>query len=457
MWRRLQYWLREARERLWFRPLIVCVASLAGVILAMGMDRLVETFPILSWMSALDISSESLIELLSIMASSMLVFAIFSVTSMLSAYSAAAGSATPRSFPLVLADDTSQNALSTFVGSFIFSVIALIAVQNGYLEQAGRLFLFLLTLGMLGAVVLTFIYWVDRVARLGRMSTTIQMVERATWKAMKYYLDHPRLDGASVESTGGMPVFSKQVGYVQSVDTGALQTWAEARKARLRVAALPGAFVSLQRPLVHLVSVETAVHAQELELLVQAFRIGEQRVFDHDPRLGLCVLCEIGSRALSPAVNDPGTAIEVIGRLVRLLTKWGMQKNQIESNQKDVSRDSEANTFDTSKGMARGLHDRIEVPEFAAADLLDDAFGPLERDGAGLVEVGVRLQKAFQALRALPDPELRAAIAHHHERAWELAAFELNLPQDLAAIKVILDESRGELTNHQGEGEGFGD
>lgn len=401
--------------------------------LATGMDRLVESFSTLQWMLGLDISAESLIELLSIMGSSMLVFAIFSVTSMLSAYAAAAGSATPRSFPLVLADDTSKNALSTFVGSFIFSIISLVAVQNGYLAQAGRLFLFLLTLGMLGAVVLTFIYWVDRVARLGRMSTTIQMVERATWKAMQYHLEHPRFDGAPVESTGGMPVFAKQIGYVQSVDMRAVQSWAEAKTARVRVATLPGGFVSLQRPLLFIVSIDATADAADFQVLSEAFRIGEQRVFDQDPRLGLCVLCEIGSRALSPAVNDPGTAIEVIGRQVRLLSNWGMQQVETES----VSR---ASTFGTAgpRSESRAVRfDRVEVPELAAADMLDDAFGPLERDGAGLIEVGIRLQKAYQALAAIPNPDLRRAVGQHADRAWQLAVLSIQLPNDRAQLEAV--------------------
>ncbi len=46
------------------------------------------------------------------------------------------------------------------------------------------------------------------------------------------------------------------------------------------------------------------------------------RTFEDDPRFGLIVLSEIADKALSPGVNDPGTAIDVIGTLVRLFTLW---------------------------------------------------------------------------------------------------------------------------------------
>ncbi len=62
--------------------------------------------------------------------------------------------------------------------------------------------------------------------------------------------------------------------------------------------------------------------ADHLEKATRAFSIGTIRTFDQDPRFGLCVLTEIAERALSPAVNDPGTAIDILGRAVRVLSLW---------------------------------------------------------------------------------------------------------------------------------------
>ena len=62
--------------------------------------------------------------MLSIIAASMLGVATFAVGSMVAAYSSVRSSATPRAFALVVADDVSKTALSTFIAAFIFSVIA---------------------------------------------------------------------------------------------------------------------------------------------------------------------------------------------------------------------------------------------------------------------------------------------------------------------------------------------
>ena len=176
---RLRFLLNRISERLWIRPLAMCVLSTAVVFVAKtadnaGIGQLVPA-----------ISTDSVETLLTIISASMLVISTFAVASMVSAYASASSTATPRSFPLVISDDVSQNALSTFIGAFIFSVVGLIALQNSYYDRAGRFALFALTLMILAMVVITFVSWVDRIARLGRLGGTIDKVEAATTAALQ--------------------------------------------------------------------------------------------------------------------------------------------------------------------------------------------------------------------------------------------------------------------------------
>ncbi|MEQ8165959.1 MAG: DUF2254 family protein, partial [Alphaproteobacteria bacterium] len=176
---RLGFWLNRLGERLWVRPLVFCVLSVGGAFLAKIADRLDldDVVP--------DISPDSIEALLSIVASSMLVIATFAVASMVSAYASAGSAGTPRSFPLIVSDDVSKNALSVFIGAFIFSIVALVALKNSYYQNAGHFALFALTLGVFAWVVLTFVRWVDKIARLGRLGTTVDKVEGATSAALQ--------------------------------------------------------------------------------------------------------------------------------------------------------------------------------------------------------------------------------------------------------------------------------
>lgn len=175
------------------------------------------------------ITTDSIETLLAIISASMLMIATFAVASMISAYASASNTATPRSFSLVISDDVSQNALSTFIGAFIFSIVALIALKNGYYDKAGRFALFIMRLMILGMVIITFVSWVDRIARLGRLGETIDKVETASAAALQRRRAAPILHDvpAGRNQNEGKAIYGGTIGYVLRIDVPALQRFAE--------------------------------------------------------------------------------------------------------------------------------------------------------------------------------------------------------------------------------------
>lgn len=415
MWDHLSFVLRHLRERLWIKPLIVCVLSIGAVFLAKLMDttELARFVP--------EITKESTETLLKIMASSMLMMATFAVASMVAAYASASRTATPRSIPLIIADDLSQNALSAFIGAFIYSLVALVALMNGiYGGRGSRFILFSLTILVLVVVIITFIRWVDNIARLGRVGHTIDKVEATAAEAIRKRLSAPRLGGVAVFSPpeGSRAVFGKTIGYVQHVDTAALQKRAVQSHLRIVVAALPGTFCTPNRPVAWVIlEASGSLSDEDAEAVAATFEIGSSRVFEQDPRFGLLVLSEIASRALSPAINDPGTAIVVTGTFVRLFVLW--------------------NEYGKADDVSRVEFDRVAVPELSMADMFDDAFTGIARDGASSVEVVVRLLKALEALAASEDAAMRDNALRHAGLALVRAEKALKISDDLKVVREV--------------------
>lgn len=411
---RLRFLVGRLRERLWVKPLAICLASIGAAFVAKFADstKLGDYVP--------HVAPESVETLLSVMASSMLVVATFAVGSMLSAYGSASRGATPRSFPLIVADDVSQNALSTFIGAFIYAIVALTTLNNGFFDEAGVFTLFVLTGVVFVIVVLTLVRWVDRIARLGRLGTTVDTIEQAASAALRRRRRNPTLGGAPLgEHDGeGVPVHAHDVGYVQYVDVKKLEAWAAEHDAIVEVRLLPGGFATPDRELARVHTEGEAPEDQALFAVARAFVVGGDRRFDSDPRFGLVVLSETASRALSPAVNDMGTAIDILGTLVRLFVQWSSP------------------TSDAAEPEVRFEH--VEVPRLSVEDMLDDAFTSIARDGAGLVEVCIRLQKALAALAVAGDADLRAAALRHARTALARAELALQLPEDLEAVRGAL-------------------
>ncbi|USI26804.1 DUF2254 domain-containing protein [Alteromonas macleodii] len=426
---RLRFLLYSVKEKLWVKPLGFCLLSIFAVFVAKVADgtSLAEHIP--------EIKPESVETLLSIMASSMMVIATFSAGTMVNAYASASQSSTPRSLSLIISDDVSQNALSVFIGAFIYSAVALTAMTQAFFDEAGLFILFCLTCLAFSIVILTFIRWVDSVARLGRVGSTLLKVEHATTRAIKNRIDMPCLGAVpqeQIKEQGTHAIYTKQVGYIQLIDIAKLQHWANKNDGFINVTMLPGEFVSPERAIAY--SNKKVVSDE----IVDAFTIGETRSFEADPRFGFIVLAEIASRALSPSVNDHGTAINTISSITRLMLLWHKPKSETETE----------NSQNDSTQHEEFKYDRISLPALNVNDLFDDAYTSIARDGAANIEVAIRIQKSLKTIKACfkdggtsIERDFVEAASKLAKQSYERAKLALDYEDDIKRIERVYNDN----------------
>ena len=409
---RWEWVVAQFTGRLWFWSAIYGLAAVVTALIAAWLA------PLIPDRISAEVGADSVEDLLKIIASSMLAVATFSLSTMVAAFAATTSTATPRAAQLLIEDRTAQNAIATFVGAFLFSLVGIIALRTGLYGSSGRIILFGVTILVILAVVLTFFRWIDYLSQLGRLGEVIDKVEKVAHETLQAQFASLHLGGQTWKphTADATPIFAARVGYIQHLDIAALSEVAEAAGGAVYVDRRPGAFVDLCEPLAW-----TTWQPKEDEetRLSSAFLVGPDRSFKQDPRFGMIVLSEIASRALSPGVNDPGTAIDVIGRLVRLFS--------------DCTRKPKA---DQEEAKFKNVY----VPAIAIRDLFDDVFTPIARDGAGNVEVGVRLQKALLSLARLPQQPYREHALRHSSLALKRANAALILQEDKDAIAQMAAE-----------------
>jgi uncharacterized membrane protein len=394
---------------MWFRAALFCVFA---VVLALASALAGHA---ISYDFAAKIGSKSVDGILNLLASSMLAVTTFSLTAMVQACSGANSNITPRAVQLLIDDSTSQNALATFLGSFLFAIVGIIALSTGIYGATGRVILYGGTILVVIWIVITFLRWIEHVTRFGRVSDTIERVERAATRAARHMTQRPRFgagEPAPAPSDAGV-IRHSAIGRITHVDLSQLGHAARAIGADVHLVGLPGMLADPARPLAWTVGRPDERQADRNR---DAFTIEHNRAFDHDPRFGLVVLGEIASRALSPAVDDPGTAIAVIEAGTRVLA--AMLRHEP----------------DPDWAPPAG----VIVPPFAFPDLIEDLFRPIARDGAGTIEVGVRLQKALATLRAI-DGEAAPDCAAEARDALDRARAAFASEQDAAALARLHD------------------
>ena len=378
---KLIYLLQRLLHKTWVRCALFSLAALVAVTLSKVLG------PLIPEDIAFKLGSDSIGSLLNIIASSMLTVAVFSASTMVAAFSAVGSTATPRASQLLIEDSTIQNTLATFVGAFLYSVIALVGLNAQIYGGGGRLVLFGFTLLILLLVVIVLLRWLDYLSVLGRMGETISRVETATTKAMAQRLKKSFMGGQkqTENARAEHPLRASATGFVQHVSMDILQKCAQQADATIHLHVQPGDFVE---PSMVIATSTRPLDKEVSKAASDAVLIGKARTFDHDPRFGLLVMGEIAARALSPAVNDPGTAIVVLATAVRTLIYWvDEQRAHEKSLQQDDARQPE--------------FDRVSAPNLREAGMLTDVFDPLARHGALAVDVGVALQHALASLRRL--------------------------------------------------------
>ncbi|KGM07753.1 hypothetical protein LP43_0169 [Methylophaga thiooxydans] len=419
MFSKWQWFLTQLTRTLWVRASLFALLAIFTALVAIPVERYITTpFP-------LSIGSESVGALLNILASSMLAVTTFSLSVMVSAYTAASSAATPRATQLVRQDTTTQNVLATFIGSFLFSLVGIIALSTDVYGENGRLILFAVTIAVVIIIVVTILRWIEHLSLLGRLGETTNRVEEAASNAIQQRIDHPclgakRLDLENLPTYRDNAVFANKTGYVQHIDVGILNRCAENYDTEIAVLSEPGQFIHPAEPLVCFggeldEGIETEIRA--------AFSLGNERSFDQDPRFGMSVMAEIASRALSPAVNDPGTAIDIISRAVRLIAPWREHRSITDDDEQII-------------------YKHVRVAEIHLNDLFDDIFLPIGRDGAGMIEIQLRLQKSLLALKQICKDCFSEQVARHSDMAYQRAEHALSLQADKDRLHQVIDKIR---------------
>lgn len=415
LYRGLLY-LRQPNNRLWVSTILsVCwavlfafAAKLSSLFFPPG------TFP--------KIELATLESLLNVIASTMFAVSTFSLSIMVSAFSSAASGATPRATHLVVDDKTSRRTISSFISAFIYAIVAKTALGLEFFEQNGQFVLFITTLSVLGYVIFTLIRWIYVLSHLGRLGNTLDKIYKSSEKSLQHYRASPSLGTSWTGKLGlqAQPIYAESVGYLTHIDLVKLQKIAQELGTYIHIEIRPGDLV-----LPDTLLAKSDYVGDKIKHIRQCFILNKDRSFDQDPIWGFIVFSEVAQRALSPAVNDPGTSIQVMMNMMKLLVQ------------------------PCPNTPSKENYDRLSIVPLAFDKVIEHSFSPIARDGSGSLEVGIILQKVLAGIwRNAPELEVREQAIHQAENYLKRAKTTLNFEEDfqqLSAKHSLL------FNQHQGE------
>jgi uncharacterized membrane protein len=182
---------------------------------------------------------------------------------------------------------------------------------------------------------------------------------------------------------------------IQAIDVSRSVALAAREKGVVAMAWAVGDTVVDGMPLLRFHGGERPVPERRLRRLV---RLGADRTFEQDPKYAIRILVDIAIRALSPAVNDPTTAVQALDQLEDLLLRLGRRK--------------------LAAGRARDASGsvRLVFPVPSWEDFLVLALDEIRFYGASSIQVMRRMRSVLQDLMEHVPPERREALRRYLER-----------------------------------------
>lgn len=316
VWKTLFHLRGYLKSSLWLVPFIAIPIELAATRILHRLD---------SWLgwTLLDLGVSGAQGMLNAIITATLSFVVFTFGSLLVALQIASGQMTPRIIATILVRD---NVVRCTTGLFIFTLLFAISALNRIQATAFQLVEFLAAcLGVL--CFAAFLFLIDYASRLLRPISILGRVGEAGLAVIRNVYPHASLDTGEatrlVKELGPPGRIVQHLGkseIILAVNLKDLMALAENSRGIIELVPQVGDFVATSELLFRLYDGATSLDASELQ---STLAFGPERTLEQDPTFAFRIVIDIALKALSPAINDPTTAVIAIDQLARLLRSAG--------------------------------------------------------------------------------------------------------------------------------------
>ncbi len=333
---------------------------------------------------------------------------VFSFTMVMVVLNSAASSLSPRVLPGLISSRNHQVVLGVYLGTIITSLMLISTIQEGHDINVPSLGIFLaLGLGLL--CLCLFVFFIRTISQsiqvdfiLNRLyKETLHRLKKRQKKFEGHHLRWPDDDGWTVAC-------ARRSGYLKALNLQPVHELLTQHDLRMTVQVHYGFFVMPGHPLFRL---SRQVDDEIISSLLDCFDFYVEEYVNQHYFFGFKQIAEIAIKALSPGINDPGTAIKAIDMLSVLFS----ERLQLQGFDAEVRDDQQPRLF---------------VHELTLHQMLHMTLGPLRAYGRGDAQVLLGLLQACKNLLFCDPGEAAEAVLCAHAQAIVTEA-EASLPRRL--------------------------
>jgi uncharacterized membrane protein len=314
-------WLQRYRIRhyvansIWVLPVLAMAAAVGAVRLVPLIDE------VMGWQA--DFQPDTARTVLSTMASAMFTFIVFVSSALLVAVQLASSQLTPRIIAMVFRDPITKVSLTVFVFTFMFSLSALLRITTAVPLLTAHLAAYSCV-----ASLAVFLYLIDHVGKALRPSGALWAVASLGRRVIESVYPQPLQKSPTTSAapagllgeTSTSTIANVRDGVVLAFDGRGLVSLARQADCVLEMVPQVGDFIAAGDPLFRVFRGGATLSAEAVRGSVA---VGQERTLEQDPAFAFRIVVDVANKGLSPAINDPTTAVLALDQIHHLLRTVG--------------------------------------------------------------------------------------------------------------------------------------
>jgi uncharacterized membrane protein len=303
----------------------------------------------------------------------------------------------PRIIVSFAKDKVTQWTLGIFLGTFSYCMAALPAARS-LPHPFAPVATVLGAMGLALACVGWLLFFIHHISQAISVNHIVDRIAKETEGVIDeimpwpYSPGHLQQSGMQESFSDDIAVANPESGYIRFVDTQRLLNLAKQYRVRILVVRRVGHFIPAGIPLM-MIAKGTRLDNDGMGRLLAAFDIGPARTLQQDVEFGVLQIVDIALKAISPAVNDPSTAINCVDQLSRIMIRF-------------ASRQPPEQFLCDPPGVVR-----VMVKWIHFARLLDAAFEQIRMYSRADLAVSLRLLRALSDIAiSTSDPQLQQTL-----------------------------------------------
>lgn len=327
--KRTKFWI-DMRDSFWFVPMIYSIVSIILVFLinivdSWMLDRYNDQIP-----KILLTGKDVAIELFGSLVTAILTMTTISFSTIMVVLTTYSTQFSPRTLQDFMRSSVTHQVLGVYCFGFIFALINLLLVDKKQLV-AGPIFMVVIAIICLAFFVYFIHYsarWIQVNNLVGKIRNDVSSVIEHAYKKEEFgeYKNWDKKEINNLKQSTKEVVQATKSGYVQNIGWDFLVTWAKRRQCVIELHVKIGDFIQKGYPIISVFKKENDSNTKKV---TEALVIGNERTDIKDVEFMIQKLVEIALKAISPAINDPHTAINCINRIGSALSEVGENYQEI--------------------------------------------------------------------------------------------------------------------------------